>query len=211
MLCNTPLTSFCLSAPAATTGDIFTTTQLNRETVSTYFLIIRANDGGTPSLSSTANITVTITDINDNAPQFQGSSEATIIENPLPGSLVSSNFSANDRDEGANAELTWEIVSGNVFEAFRVDPTTGALLVQNASELDYEVTPVFFLELLVKDSGLPLLSSSLLVGVAPTDSSEFTPSLSILTGSRESFGRKRPRPRGVPRSSGHPPRGHAHQ
>ena len=156
----------CSSLPvlhAAITGEISTATQLDRETYSTFFLIIQASDRGIPILTGTANLTIRVTDINDNSPEFNGAFEATIIENPLQDSLLSSNYSAYDRDEGSNAELTWEIVSGNIFEAFRVDPTTGALQVQNTSELDYEMTPVFFLELLVTDSGQPPRSSSLLV------------------------------------------------
>lgn len=145
------------------TGEVLTSVQLDRETHTTYYLTIEARDGGTPSLTGTANLTVALTDINDNQPQFTGSSEATIIEHPLPGSLVSSNYSAIDSDQGSNAELMWEIVNGNVLNAFRVDPMTGGLSVQNSSELDFEVTPVFFLEMRVTDLGQSPLSNSLLV------------------------------------------------
>ena len=109
-----------------------------------------------------------VTDINDNSPEFNGSFEAAIIENPLPNSLVVTNFSAFDRDEGSNAELSWEITSGNVFDAFHIDPQTGAILVQNSSELDFETTPVFFLELVATDLGEPPLSSTLLVSLHTT-------------------------------------------
>ena len=131
--------------------------------IDTYYLVVGANDRGTPSLASTSNLTVVVTDINDNRPLFVGSSNATIIENPLPGSLVTANLSASDGDEGSNAELTWRIVGGNVFEAFRIDMATGAILVQNTTELDYESIPVFFLELSVEDSGVPQLSNTLVV------------------------------------------------
>ena len=147
----------------ALTGEIFTAIQVDRETHNTYFLIIQANDGGNPSLTGTASVTISLTDINDNSPEFNGSLEATIVENPLPGSLLSRNYSAYDRDEGSNAELTWEIVSGNIFDAFRVDPTTGDLYAQNTTELDFETTPVIFLELVVTDLGEPPLPTSLLV------------------------------------------------
>ena len=144
-----------------------------------YSLVIEASDRGTPSLTGTADLTVVVTDINDNRPEFDGSSEATIIENPLNGSLVSGNYSASDRDEGSNAELNWEIASGNVFDAFRVDPTTGAIQVQNSSELDFEVTPVFFLELAVTDSGQPPLSNSLLVSLVISHNTKLSNSLSL--------------------------------
>ena len=148
---------------AATTGNVFTTTELDRETIDSYRLIIEADDGGTPSLTGLGSLTVELTDVNDNSPLFVGSSDATIIENPLVGSIVSSNLTAIDRDEGSNADLTWRIASGNVFDAFSVDETTGAILVRNATELDFETTPIFFLQLLVEDAGQPQLSSTLLV------------------------------------------------
>ena len=151
----------------AITGEIFTAVQLDRETYTSYFLIIQATDRGIPLLTGTANLTITVTDVNDNSPEFNGSPDATVIENPFPNTLVTRNYSAYDRDKGSNADLTWEIVSGNLFDAFRVDPVTGDLLVENTTELDYEETPVFFLELLVTDSGQPPLSSSLLVGPTP--------------------------------------------
>ena len=102
-------------------------------------------------------------DINDNGPEIIGSLEATIIENPLIGSLVNTNISAIDRDEGINAELSWYIVSGNVYDTFHVDVITGAILVENVTYLDYEITPVFFLELLVEDDGEPSMSTTVLV------------------------------------------------
>ena len=138
---------------------------VDRETIDTYTLVIEANDGGTPSLNSTGTLVIEILDINDNSPQFVGSSEATIIENPLDGSLVSTNLTATDQDEGSNAELTWRILSGNVFDTFRIDATTGMVLVQNATELDYETTPTFFLQLSVEDDGEPSRSSELLVSI----------------------------------------------
>lgn len=44
--------------------------KLDRETRSSYSLTIRANDRGTPSLSSTVVATVTVDDLNDNKPIF---------------------------------------------------------------------------------------------------------------------------------------------
>ena len=142
---------------------MLTATALDRETIDTYLLVIEANDRGTPSLTGTGNLTIEVMDINDNRPHFVGSPEATIVENALAESLVTSNLTAIDSDLGSNADLTWQIVSGNVFDTFRIVETTGDIIVRNTTELDYETTPVFFLELLVHDAGQPQLSSSLLV------------------------------------------------
>lgn len=58
-----------------------------------------------PKISSTATITVSITDVNDNAPYFEnvdprtGSYTATVSETAPPGELVTS-ILAKDKDSG---------------------------------------------------------------------------------------------------------------
>ena len=47
-----------------------TTTVLDREVVDTYHIILEATDRGTPALTGTATLTITVLDVNDNAPFF---------------------------------------------------------------------------------------------------------------------------------------------
>lgn len=44
--------------------------ELDRETVPSFVVKVTAVDGGAPSLTSTATVTVTVQDINDNSPVF---------------------------------------------------------------------------------------------------------------------------------------------
>ena len=53
-------------------GDIMTLLELDRETVETYNLTVTVQDGGSPSLSSSTSITISISDVNDNSPVFTG-------------------------------------------------------------------------------------------------------------------------------------------
>ena len=136
---------------------------LDREDIDSYVLIIEAVDEGSPSLTGSGTVTVEVLDINDNFPQFIGSADATIIENPIAGSLVSTNLTATDLDTGSNAELAWSIMSGNVFDTFQIDRITGSLTVQNGSGLDYESITTYFLHLVVEDGGEPQRASEYLV------------------------------------------------
>uniref|UniRef100_A0A8D3CDF9 Cadherin domain-containing protein n=1 Tax=Scophthalmus maximus TaxID=52904 RepID=A0A8D3CDF9_SCOMX len=62
---------------------------LDREQKDSYELILRVRDGGNPARSSQALLRVSITDVNDNSPQFERSTyEAEMAENAPPGTPV---------------------------------------------------------------------------------------------------------------------------
>ena len=52
------------------TGFIETTQVLDREVEDTYFILMQAVDKGSPRLTGTGTLTITVQDINDNAPYF---------------------------------------------------------------------------------------------------------------------------------------------
>nr|XP_045363757.1 protocadherin alpha-1-like [Camelus bactrianus] len=59
---------------------------LDREKVSVYKLVVTARDGGSPSLSTTARVSVDVSDVNDNAPTFaQPEYTVFVKENNPPG------------------------------------------------------------------------------------------------------------------------------
>lgn len=70
-----------------TTGELFTTHLLDRETVSIYTLTLVASDEHpTQPLSSSVLVTVLIGDINDHWPQFKNSPYVAYVPNELaPG------------------------------------------------------------------------------------------------------------------------------
>lgn len=56
---------FLLSPP----GIIRTATQLDRETVSSYWLTVYAQDHGTVPMSSSVEVYISVSDVNDNPPE----------------------------------------------------------------------------------------------------------------------------------------------
>lgn len=107
-------------------------------------------------LSSTATITVTVTDINDNAPTFdQESYTATISETSLPGTLVTT-IVAKDRDSGKFGEngIIYKL-AGNGANKFTVNNRTGVVTVAFCQEigkpkcLDYESQQEYQLQFIV--------------------------------------------------------------
>lgn len=83
-----------------------------------------------PKLSSTATLTVSITDVNDNFPQFeQESYTATVSETASPGQYITT-ITASDMDSGEFGDQGIRyMLNGTDAELFRVDPITGTITV----------------------------------------------------------------------------------
>ncbi|MFT7807568.1 protocadherin-23 isoform X1 [Arapaima gigas] len=82
------------------TGVLYLTSSVDYELASVHTLQVKAVDSGRPPLSSTQLFTVSVLDINDQAPEFdQQEYIATVDENREPGELVVK-VAATDRDSG---------------------------------------------------------------------------------------------------------------
>ena len=72
----------CVCVTVSILGYITITGSLDYESVKEYSLSVQAADGGTPSLSSTAIVIISVTDENDNPPVFvQAVYQCSIKEN----------------------------------------------------------------------------------------------------------------------------------
>jgi len=100
---------------------------LDREVKDRYFLIIAAQDRGTPSpRQGFCNITVTVDDENDNDPRFtQSRYTASLAEDVLPDTVVLT-VQATDLDRGSNAKITYSL-SNETQWLFKIDNETGVL------------------------------------------------------------------------------------
>ncbi|NXF99535.1 PCD23 protein, partial [Sakesphorus luctuosus] len=114
-----------------------------RETASSYHLVLLASDCGTPSLSSTATVLITVLDVNDNAPVFSSPEYHIHVKESTPIGSHVTEVSANDCDAGTNAEITYTIISGNDRGHFHLDGKTGSMDLMKM--LDYEDTVKFTL------------------------------------------------------------------
>jgi hypothetical protein len=126
---------------------------LNFETNPTFTLVIRALDNGTPALSVNANAVINLSDINE-APTMSAQT-FSINENAAAGSAVGTMI-ATDPDNGQT--ITYSIQSGNTGTAFAINPTSGAITVNNSAALDFETNPTFTLVIRALDNGTPALT-----------------------------------------------------
>ena len=162
-------------------GEIQTSSQtLDRENISQYTLTVRAEDGGSPSLTALTTVLISILDINDNPPVFtQSTFSATLLENSPPGTVLSDiAILAEDRkDIDANAEIVYLIHPDNT-TLFSIHPITGRLTT--LVSFDYESDPTD-LEIIIiaTDSGSPPLSAQAGITVTLIDINEFVPQFTM--------------------------------
>ena len=156
------------------TGVVYTTMPLDRENVDFYTLNISASDNGAgPSLMDYATVQVTVLDINDQIPQFQGMAEFSIREDVAVGFVVTT-LMASDGDAGENARVTYSI--GEDDSLFEVLPD-GQLVV--AAELDADIpNPVYLVSVVATDNGTSPLSNEIVVTVTVEDVNDNNPRFS---------------------------------
>ena len=165
------------------TGNIFLnpTVSLDRESVATYTINIVAIDTGTPPQQSTAEIVITVEDVNDNPPIFSPLSYTlSVSENIAIDDLVTT-VSATDIDEGANMQISYSLFAGTEGK-FIVDRTSGEIKL--IGTLDRESTDNYQIVIAAFDSGSPFMSATATVTLTILDFNDNTPifSQSLYTG-----------------------------
>lgn len=115
-------------------------------------MVITATDRGTPRLTGSLTLEISLTDVNDNDPVVTGVYKTTVPEN-APEHFVIFDINADDADGEAFGKLKYEIISGDSNSVFKIEPNTG--VIQVASPLDRESISQYELVIKVTDNGIP--------------------------------------------------------
>ena len=135
---------------------IVTTSMFDFEDRDEYSVTVECSDNGEPPLSSAQEASVTILDMNDNAPSFaQSSYVLNLKENGSVGIAVLVPH-ARDVDSGVNSDIIYSL-SGEASSLLVVDPKTG-ILKTNAI-YDHEQMEKFTCNIIATDRGSPPLSA----------------------------------------------------
>ncbi|XP_059202757.1 uncharacterized protein LOC131982179 [Centropristis striata] len=159
---------------------LVTTGQLDRELVSDYNITITATDEGSPPLSSSKTVQLSVADINDNPPVFEEQSySAYVSENNKPGSTLCS-VSARDPDWRQNGTVIYSLLPGEVNGApvssyLSVNGDTG--VIHAVRSFDYEQLRSFKVQVMARDNGSPPLSSNMSVSVFISDVNDNSPQI----------------------------------
>ncbi|PNI54331.1 CELSR2 isoform 6 [Pan troglodytes] len=131
------------------TGWISVAAELDREEVDFYSFGVEARDHGTPALTASASVSVTVLDVNDNNPTFtQPEYTVRLNEDAAVGTSVVT-VSAVDRD--AHSVITYQITSGNTRNRFSITSQSGGGLVSLALPLDYKLERQYVLAVTASD------------------------------------------------------------
>ncbi|XP_073342631.1 protocadherin beta-15-like [Pagrus major] len=159
---------------------LVTTGQLDRELVSDYNITITATDEGSPPLSSSKTVQLSVADINDNPPVFEEQSySAYVSENNKPGSTLCS-VTARDPDWRQNGTVIYSLLPGEVNGApvssyLSVNGDTG--VIHAVRSFDYEQFRSFKVQVVARDNGSPPLSSNVTVSVFISDVNDNSPQI----------------------------------
>ncbi|XP_072252461.1 protocadherin gamma-A11-like [Leuresthes tenuis] len=159
---------------------LVTTGQLDRELVSDYNITITAIDEGSPPLSSSKTVQLSVADVNDNPPVFEEQSySAYVSENNKPGSTLCS-VTARDPDWRQNGTVIYSLLPGEVNGApvssyLSVNGDTG--VIHAVRSFDYEQFRSFKVHVMARDNGSPPLSSNVSVSVFISDVNDNSPQI----------------------------------
>ncbi|XP_034385055.1 protocadherin Fat 3a isoform X3 [Cyclopterus lumpus] len=146
---------------------------LDRETVPSYSLAIRALDSGIPPMSSTVMVNIDISDINDNPPTFSPANLTSVIQENKPIGTSILQLSVNDLDSSHNGEpFDFRILSGNQGGEFVLEKD-GTLVANQVFRRDLATEYAVLIQ--VTDSGKPRLSSSSMLTVRVIEESLHRP------------------------------------
>ncbi|XP_070826250.1 protocadherin Fat 3a isoform X1 [Chaetodon trifascialis] len=158
------------------TGAILVAQSLDYETCRDYFLTVEARDGGTPPLSAITTVNINLTDVNDNAPMFSCDLYAAVVpeDSTIGESVVQ--LIAEDVDSQLNGAILYSIISGDRGNQFFIDPLRGIIKVNK--QLDRETVPSYSLAIRALDSGIPPMSSTVMVNIDISDINDNPPTFS---------------------------------
>ncbi|CAG5134339.1 unnamed protein product [Candidula unifasciata] len=147
--------------------------QLDRETQDTHVVEVVARDGGFPSLSSTATVTISVLDINDEAPRFLQASYRFSIPEGLPAKTFVGSVSALDLDLAEGGEFEYSLVKTST-ESHQFQILDNGTLI-TLTVLDRETSASNTLIVQVNDKGRPKLSSQVKVQIEVMDVNDNAP------------------------------------
>ncbi|XP_072295790.1 protocadherin gamma-A11-like isoform X31 [Eucyclogobius newberryi] len=168
---------------SADSGVIHAVRSFDYEQIKDFQLCVKAQDGGSPPLSSNVTVKILVQDQNDNAPQVLypvqtgGSLVAEMVPRSADVGYLVTKVVAVDVDSGQNAWLSYKLQKAADRSLFEVGSQNGEIrTIRQVTDKDAVKQR---LSVIVEDNGQPSRSATVIVNVAVADSfpevlSEFT-------------------------------------
>ena len=154
-------------------GRITLVQQLDYESDQSHIIVVQAEDQVHPP--ATASVIVTVTNINDNAPDFTMPNYTTTVKENTPGKVLF-DFTVIDRDIGSNPDtISFRMESGNTDGIFTLNPISGSLSVVDNFDAEALSTSQYLLVITASDNEDPPLTSTAYVTVLVEDVNDNAP------------------------------------
>lgn len=161
------------------TGDVSLVKPLDYESIRSYRLVIRAQDGGSPSRSNTTQLLINVKDVNDNSPRFYTSLFQESVSESVPVGYSIVRVQAYDADEGPNSDIRYSLAPRDSTGSpigdipLSVDPHSGWIITTR--DLDREEQNKYAFQVIATDQGASPLSASASVVVTIQDVNDNDP------------------------------------
>nr|XP_002124308.4 protocadherin Fat 4 [Ciona intestinalis] len=155
------------------TGQLVLNNNLDFEKTSSFHLIVEAQDTGLPPVSSLANLTINVVDRNDNPPIFtKHLYTGHVLENGATNQVITAVL-ASDLDTGRGCMVRYSLRRDEDSDKFQIDPNVGT--IRNLVSFDREEKQSYFLTVVAKDEGSPVLSTTTGVHIIIEDINDESP------------------------------------
>ncbi|XP_072486653.1 protocadherin gamma-C4 isoform X3 [Notamacropus eugenii] len=153
---------------------------LDREKQADYRLVLTAVDGGSPPRSGTAELKVSVLDVNDNAPAFEQSSYRISVLESAPAGTLLIQLNATDPDQGSSGNITFSFSNHTperVRSLFGLHSTTGQLTLRGP--LDFEADNYYEFDVRARDGGTPAMEQHCSLRVDVLDVNDNAPQITL--------------------------------
>ncbi|XP_072324160.1 neural-cadherin isoform X1 [Scyliorhinus torazame] len=141
---------------------------LDREVTPQHHLVILATDLGSPTLTGSAAVILTVNDVNDNGPEFEVPYTPIVWENTAAPQVIQLNLTstliyAKDKDSPVNGSpFSFDLQTrhGDSSAFALKDFGNGSAGLTALSMFDRENQKIFYLPVVITDSGFPPMSST---------------------------------------------------
>ncbi|XP_045203884.2 protocadherin-1-like [Mercenaria mercenaria] len=173
-------TKFITNLDGTASVQIIVSGELDRESKDHYEIQLHAADGGTPPLTGILPINITITDVNDNFPEFTNKMYNASVEEDISVNSTILHVTANDLDIGDNSKIIYSFAAHqpqDIESLFSIHPETGE--IKTIGRLVYSPGHQYQVIVEASDSGVPPKTTQALVYVHVQDVNNNAPKIKL--------------------------------
>ncbi|NXX74863.1 CADN protein, partial [Urocolius indicus] len=149
-------------------GHVIVANTVDREVIQTYSLVVQASDQGTPARTGSVTVLINLLDVNDNGPRFEAPYMPVVWENGMKPEIVYMNhtsrllhaFDPDSEENGPPFTFSLPPDYQNSLEFSLTDNKNNTATVTALRPFDREKQKVFYLPVVITDSGIPPMSST---------------------------------------------------